>query len=80
MDDKEFIAFINTTTTRGGRVFNLRTSNASKQARDALRDAYPALAKQHINASIVDAYKHNAKFHDKLVEVMDAYDITIVEP
>lgn len=80
MDDSEFLSFINTTTTRGGSVFNLRTSNVSKQARNALRDEYPALAKQHINATIVEAYKHNSKFHDKLLEVMEAHGITVVEP
>lgn len=80
MNDTEFLAFINTTTTRGGRVFNLRTSNVSKQAREALAQEFPALAKAHINATIVEAYKHNGKFHEKLVEVMEAHDITIVEP
>ena len=79
MNDKQFIDFINTTTTRGGRTFNLKTHNASKQARDALANSpYKALAKAHINANVSQAYYNNDEFAHKLDEVMAQLDITII--
>lgn len=79
MDDKDFITFINTTATRGGATFNINTANVSKQAREILaKSDFKALAKQHINANVIDAYMTNDKFKAKLDEVMDALDITVI--
>lgn len=79
MQDKAFIDFINTTTTRGGSTFNLKTSNCSKQARDILASTqYKALAKQHINSNIVQAYYNNKDFAQKLQDVLQEYNITLV--
>lgn len=79
MEDKTFLDFINTTTTRGGSTFNLKTSNCSKQARDILaKTDYKALAKQHINANVVNAYYNNDKFKAKLEEVLSDLNITLV--
>ena len=79
MNDKQFIDFINTTATRGGRTFNLKTHNASRQAREALASTqYKALAKQHINANVSQAYYHNDEFKHKLDEVMAQLDITVI--
>lgn len=79
MNDKQFIDFINTTTTRGGSTFNLKTSNVSKQARDALASTqYKSLAKQHINANVAHAYYNNTDFKHKLDEVMAQLNITVI--
>lgn len=79
MEDKEFLDFINTTSTRGGRTFNLKTSNVSKQARDALESSpYKALAKQHINSNVKQAYYNNDKFQAKLETVLDKLNITLI--
>lgn len=80
MQDKDFINFINSNASKGAATFNLATQNASKQARALLQDTqYKALAKQHINSNIVQAYNSNAQFKAKLQEVMAQYNITIVE-
>lgn len=79
MDTKAFIDFINTTTTRGGCTFNIKTCNVSKQARDILANTqYKALAKQHINSNIVHAYYNNKDFAQKLQDVMQHNNITII--
>ena len=79
MNDKQFIDFINTTTTRGGSTFNLKTHNASKQAREALVSTqYKALAKAHINANVAHAYYNNDEFKHKLDEVMAQLNITVI--
>lgn len=79
MNDSEFINFINTTASKGGCTFNLATSNVSKQAREVLaKTQYKALAKQHINASVVSAYNNNAQFKAKLNKVMEELHITVV--
>ena len=79
MDTKAFLEFINTTTTRGGCTFNLKTCNVSKQAREALANSpYKALAKAHINANIKQAFYHNDAFAHKLGEVMEQLNITII--
>ena len=79
MNDKQFIDFINTTTTRGGSTFNLKTHNASKQAREALAGTpYKALAKAHINANVSQAYYHNDEFKRKLDNVMAELNITVI--
>ena len=79
MNDKSFIDFINTTTTKGGSTFNLKTQNVSKQARDTLASTqYKALAKQHINSNVKQAYYNNTQFKQKLEEVMQELNITIV--
>lgn len=79
MNDKSFIDFINTTTTRGGSTFNLKTCNVSRQAREALASTqYKALGKAHINANVKHAYYNNAQFKAKLEEVMQELNITII--
>ena len=79
MQDKVFLDFINTTTTRGGSTFNLLTSNVSKQARSTLASTqYKALAKQHINANVVQAYNNNKEFKAKLDQVMQELGITVI--
>lgn len=79
MNDKEFVDFLNTSTTKGGKVFNLKTCNCSKQARDALASTqYKALAKQHINSNVKQAYYNNSKFKEKLTQVMDELAITVI--
>ena len=79
MQDKEFLAFLNTTASKGGAVFNIKTSNVSKQARDILASTqYKMLAKQHINSNVIQAYKNNTLFKQKLEQVMQEYNITIV--
>lgn len=79
MNNKSFLDFINTTTTRGGSTFNLKTCNCSKQARDTLASTqFKALAKQHINANVKQAYYNNEQFKQKLEQVMNELNITIV--
>lgn len=79
MQEKDFMDFINTTTTRGGCTFNIKTSNCSKQARDILASSqYKVLAKQHINANVVQAYKNNTQFREKLDDVMQKLNITVI--
>lgn len=79
MNTQDFINFINTTTTRGGAIYNLKTQNTSKQARDILvKTEYKALAKQHINNNIVQAYYNNKDFAQKLQQVMQQNNITLV--
>lgn len=79
MNDQLFIDFINTTTSRGGATFNLTTSNCSKQAQKILASTpYKALAKQHINANITQAYASNKDFKTKLEQVMKQYNITLI--
>lgn len=79
MNDKAFIDFINTTTTRGGSTFNLKTCNCSKQAQEALASTqYKALAKAHIGANIRHGYYNNAQFKAKLEEVMQDLNITVI--
>lgn len=79
MNTQDFINFINTTTTRGGATYNLQTQNTSKQARDILaKTEYKALAKQHINNNIVQAYYNNKDFAQKLQQVMQQNNITLV--
>ena len=79
MNDKEFNDFINTSTTKGGAVFNLKTQTASKQAREIIVNTqYKTLAKQHINSNLVHAYHNNAQFKQKLDDVMAKLNITIV--
>lgn len=79
MNTQDFINFINTTTTRGGATYNLKTQNTSKQARDILaKTEYKALAKQHINNNIVQAYYNNKDFAQKLQQVMQQNNITLV--
>lgn len=79
MQDTDFIAFLNTTTTKGGATFNLRTQHASTQARNILQGTkYKMLAKQHINSNIVQAYNSNAQFKQKMQDVMQELNITII--
>ena len=79
MQDKQFIDFITSTSTRGGATYNLKTQNTSKQARNILQETqYKALAKAHINANIVQAYYNNKEFAQKLQEVMQANNITLI--
>lgn len=79
MKDNDFIDFINTTTTRGGSTFNLKTCNCSKQARDTLASTqYKALAKAHINSNVKHAYYNNEQFKHKLDEVMQELNITVI--
>jgi len=79
MNDKSFLEFISTTTTRGGATYNLKTSNVSKQARNILASTqYKALAKAHINANIVQAYYNNGDFKAKMDQVMQELNITII--
>lgn len=79
MNDKQFIDFINTTTTRGGATFNVKTQNVSKQARAILSETqYKALAKAHVNSNVAHAYYNNTEFHDKLETVLTELNITII--
>ena len=79
MQDKQFLDFITSTSTRGGATYNLKTQNTSKQARNILQETqYKALAKAHINANIVQAYYNNKEFAQKLQEVMQANSITLI--
>lgn len=79
MNTQEFMDFINTTTTRGGCTFNLKTQNTSKQARELLANSkYKALAKAHIGANIKQAYYNNSKFAQKLTEVLQELNITLI--
>lgn len=79
MQDTEFIAFLNTTTAKGGATFNLKTQNASKQARVILQDTkYKMLAKQHINSNVINAYYNNTEFKTKLDTVMQDLNITVI--
>lgn len=79
MQDKEFLNFINTTTTKGASTYNLKTQNCSKMAREILSQTqYKALAKQHISGNIVQAYNNNQEFKDKLNEVMAQYNIVVI--
>ncbi len=79
MNTQDFIDFINTTPTKGGAKYNLKTQNTSKQARDILaKTEYKALAKQHINNNIVQAYYNNKDFAQKLQQVMQQNNITLV--
>ena len=79
MQDNAFLEFINTTTTRGGATYNLKTQNVSKQAREILaKTKYKALAKAHINSNIVQAYNNNDDFAQKLQEVMQECNITLI--
>ena len=79
MQDKEFLDFLNTTTSKGGAVFNLKTQNTSKQARNILQDTqYKTLAKQHINANVVQAYYNNTQFKQKLEDVLQKLNITLI--
>lgn len=79
MQDKAFIDFITSTSTRGGATYNLKTQNTSKQARNILASTqYKALAKAHINSNIVQAYYNNKDFAHKLEEVMQQNNITII--
>ena len=79
MNTQDFINFINTTTTKGGAKYNLKTQNTSKQARDILaKTEYKALAKQHINNNIVQAYYNNKDFAQKLQQVLQQNNITLV--
>ena len=80
MQNAEFLAFINTSTTKGGAVYNIKTQNVSRQARDILQKSqFKALAKAHINQNIVQAFKSNAQFKEKLLQVMHELNITVVE-
>lgn len=79
MDTQEFLNFINTTASKGGATYNLKTQNTSKQARDILnKTEYKALAKQHINNNIVQAYYNNKDFAQKLQQVMQQNNITVI--
>lgn len=79
MQDNEFIAFLNTQASKGGATFNLKTQNTSKQARAILQDTkYKMLAKQHINGNVVQAYYNNKEFAQKLDDVMQEYNITVI--
>lgn len=79
MQDKEFLDFINTSASKGACTYNLKTQNASKQARDILASTkYSTLAKQHINSNIVQAYYNNAQFKQKLDTVMQELNITVI--
>ena len=79
MQDKDFIDFINTSTSKGGAIFNLKTQNTSKQARNILQNTqYKMLAKQHINSNVVQAYYNNTQFKQKLNDVMQKLNITVI--
>lgn len=80
MNSEEFLAFINASGTRGGgATFNIKSVNVSKAAREILAGTeYKALAKQHINNSIKQAYYNNAKFKQALDDVMAKYNITVI--
>mgnify|MGYP002524350056 CR=1 FL=1 len=79
MNDETFLDFINTTTTRGGITFNLKTQNVSKQAQNILASTkYKALAKAHIGANVKQAYYNNAQFKQKLQDVLQQNNITLI--
>lgn len=79
MNKEQFLEFINTTTTRGGLTYNLKTQNVSKQARDILSNTqYKALAKAHINSNIKQAYYNNTEFKQALDDVMNKLNITVI--
>ena len=79
MNDKDFMDFINTSTTKGGATFNLKTQNTSKTARNILQNTqYKMLAKQHINSNVVHAYYNNAQFKAKLDDVMAKLNIAVI--
>lgn len=80
MQDDVFLDFINTSTTRGGATYNLKTQNASKMAQDILaKSKYKALApKQHIRGNIKQAYYNNKDFAQKLQDVLQELNITLI--
>ena len=79
MTSEEFKAFLNTSPSRGGAVYNLKTCNVSRQARELLANSeYTQLAKAHIASPIKNAYYNNDAFKAKLDEVMQDLNITIV--
>lgn len=79
MSDEEFKNFLNTSPSRGGAVYNLKTSNVSRQARDLLANSdYTQLAKAHIASNIKRAYYSNGAFKAKLDDVMSSLNIAIV--
>lgn len=80
MDDKDFIKFISTATSRGGCTFNLKTKNCSKQARAILATTpYKSLAKPAISAKVARAYYNNSNFKEKITQVMEELGITVIE-
>lgn len=80
MSERDFITFLSTASAKKGeKIINLNTANVSAQARQALKDKYPMLAKQHLNKNIINAYNDNKAFNEKFNQVMEGLHITIVE-
>ena len=81
MGDEEFRAFLSVNSSRKGiPMYNMNTGNVSAQARAILKDKYPLLAKPHINNAVIQAYKNNARFKSKLLEVLDACGVSFTPP
>lgn len=79
MSDKDFINFINTSTSKGGTTINFKTQNISKKAQNIFKDTpYTALAKQHISASTKNGYYNSEKVKNKFHEIAKEYGITII--
>lgn len=80
MNEKEFLTLLAQSSTQKSKpTFNLSTANVSKQAVAILKDTpYKALAKQHINTPIINAYNNNPQFKQKLDEVLAQLDIEVI--
>lgn len=80
MSDKEFNTFITTNSGRkGGATINFTTNNISKKAQHILADTqFKALAKQHISASIKDAYYNMPSIKAKFEDIASKHNITII--
>lgn len=79
MSDKDFIDFINTSTTKGGTTINFKTQNISKKAQNIFKNTpYTALAKQHISASTKNGYYNSDKVKEKFNAIAKEYNITII--
>lgn len=80
MSDKDFTNFITTNSGRkGGATINFTTNNISKRAQQILASTqYKALAKQHISASIKDAYYNMPTIKAKFEDIATKHNITII--
>ena len=80
MSDKDFTNFITKNSGRkGDATINFTTNNISRKARDILASTqYKALAKQHISASIKDAYYNAPAIKAKFEDIATKYNITII--
>lgn len=81
MNSQEFIDFINANAiaSRGAIAYNIKTCNVSKKAQNILANSnYKALAKAHVSANIKKAYYNNDAFAQKLQEVLQELQITLI--